>query len=119
MSLRPPQSLAGGARPETGWNVLGHEIAQQKAEALGDMGRQVEEALARLRAFDASGDGGDPAARSRLVDAAADRVWALMVQREICGLRHWEAVVRNYGIPREVLVRMGRVTTRPPGAAPP
>ena len=35
MSLRPPQSLSGPSRVETGFNVLQHEIAQQKAEALG------------------------------------------------------------------------------------
>lgn len=32
-----------------------------------------------------------------------------MIQRELCGLRHWEAVVKSYAIPREVLNRMGRV----------
>ena len=40
---------------------------------------------------------------------AADLVWAFMIQRELCGLRNWEAVVRDYGIPREVLNRVGQV----------
>src|SRR4051794_36140622 len=119
MSFRLPQSLNGGPRPETGANVLDYEIAQQKAETLGDMGRKVEQALHRLREFDARQDDArqddarqddrrDNAAheagatRSRLVDEAARRVWALMVQRELCGLRHWDAVVRSYGVPREV-----------------
>jgi hypothetical protein len=109
MSFRLPQSLNGGHRPETGANVLDYEIAQQKAETLGDMGRKVEQALLRLREFDArDGDPRDGAGRSRLVDEAAQRVWALMVQRELCGLRNWEAVVKSYGVPREVLNRMGR-----------
>jgi hypothetical protein len=47
--------------------------------------------------------------RAALLDEAADRVWAFMIQRELCGLRHWDTVVKEYGIPREVLNRMGRV----------
>jgi hypothetical protein len=109
MSLRLPQTLAGSARGQTGANVLDVEIAQQRAQTLGDLGHQVEQALARLKAHDAGEDGGGAEGRERLLDAAADRVWALMIQRELSGLRHWEAVVKAYGIPREVLNRMGRV----------
>jgi hypothetical protein len=111
MSLRMPQSLALSHKPETGWSVLDYEIAQQKAQTLGNLGQQVEHALARLRAFDA-GTGGSAtgAQRSALLDEAADRVWAFMIQRELCGLRYWEAVVKDYGIPREVLNRLGRVS---------
>jgi hypothetical protein len=107
MSLRLPQSLAGTTRGQTGASVLDVEIAQQRAQTLGDLGHQVEKAMEALRAHDAGGQ--DPKARERLLDAAADRVWALMVQRELSGLRHWDAVVKAYGIPREVLNRMGRV----------
>jgi hypothetical protein len=32
-----------------------------------------------------------------------------MIQRELCGLRFWEAVEREYGIPREVPNRLGQV----------
>jgi hypothetical protein len=111
MSLRPPKSLAGSHTPETGWNVLDYELAQQKAQTLGNLGLQVEQALARLRAFDAGADSAEShSRRSELLDEAADRVWAFMIQRELSGLRHWEAVVKDYGIPREVLNRMGRVS---------
>jgi hypothetical protein len=115
MSLRLPQSLAPGLQPESRLSVLNHEIAQQKAETLGHMGQRVEQALARLRAFQATEPPGDPERLSSLLDEAAERAWALMIQREISGLRHWEAVVKAYGIPREVLNRMGRV--RKPAAA--
>ncbi len=107
MSLRMPQSLTGTARGQTGASVLDVEIAQQRAQTLGDLGHQVEQALAALRAHDAAEQGQQE--REKLLDAAADRVWALMVQRELSGLRHWDAVVKAYGIPREVLNRMGRV----------
>ena len=39
-------------------------------------------------------------------------MWAFMIQRELCGFRHWEAVVKDYGIPREVLNRVGRARPR-------
>ena len=80
-----------------------------KAHTLGTLGCQVEQALARLRTFDAGAHGADEARRSALLDDAADWVWALMIQRELCGLRFWEVVVKEYGIPREVLNRLGQV----------
>lgn len=39
--------------------------------------------------------------------AAADAVHAYFIQREFCGLRRHDGVIREYGIPREVLVRLG------------
>jgi hypothetical protein len=44
-----------------------------------------------------------------MLDDAADLVWAFMIQRELCGFRNWEAVVKDYRIPREVLNRVGQV----------
>jgi hypothetical protein len=44
-----------------------------------------------------------------LLDGAADLVWAFMIQRELCGFRNWDAVVKHYSIPREVLNRVGQV----------
>ena len=38
---------------------------------------------------------------------AADAVWGFLVQREVMGLRDRAAVVAQYGIPREVLARLG------------
>jgi uncharacterized protein (DUF1501 family) len=110
MTIRPPQSLATSLTREARWNVLEYEILQQKAQTLGTLGRQVEQALAALRTFDAgAGEVDRDARRSALLDEAADRVWAFMIQRELCGLRYWEAVVKDYGIPQEVLNRVGQV----------
>ena len=119
MSFRLPQSLTAINRRDTGASVLDTEILQQKAQTLGDLGQQVEQALAKLRAFGDTAGAPATAEREALLDKAADRVWALMIQRELCGLRHWDAVVRNYAIPREVLNRMGRVSTaKAPGQTP-
>jgi hypothetical protein len=113
MTVRPPQSLVAGLTREARWNVLDYEILQQKAETLGTLGRQVEQALAALRAFEAGLEEVDrDAGRSALLDEAADRVWAFMIQRELCGLRYWETVVKDYGIPREVLNRVGQARPR-------
>ena len=57
MTFRLPQSLSGHLRPETGWGVLDYELHQQKAQTLGDLGAQVEQALAALHTFDAGPQG--------------------------------------------------------------
>ena len=110
MAVRIPQSLSAGLKQETGWSVLDYEIREQKAQTLGTLSGQVEQTLASLRAFDAgTGEPDREMSRGALLDAAADLVWAFMIQRELCGFRNWEAVVKDYGIPREVLNRVGQV----------
>jgi hypothetical protein len=109
MAVRIPQSLSAGLQRETGWSVLDYELREQKAHMLGTLSGQVEQALAALRAFDAAAHGTNSEERRRaLLDQAADRVWAFMIQREVCGLRNWDAVVKDYHIPREVLNRVGQ-----------
>jgi aryl-alcohol dehydrogenase-like predicted oxidoreductase len=110
MAVRIPQSLSAGLQPETGWSVLDYELREQKAHTLGALSGQVEQALAALRAFDTEAHEPDREHRRHtLLDDAADRVWAFMIQRELCGLRNWDAVVKDYSIPREVLNRVGQV----------
>lgn len=87
------------------FDVLENEIAGEKAASLGHHGRQVEKALAALRAFDAAP--GAPEDRQMLARKAAREVWAFLVQRELCGLRDQKEVVRHYDIPGEVLARLG------------
>ena len=64
-----------------------------------------------LRAFDAEAKG-TAEARLELVRDAAKKVWAFFVQRELCGLRDQKEMIRFYGIPGEVLVRLGAVEKR-------
>jgi hypothetical protein len=113
MSVRIPQSLSTSLQPEAGWSLLDYELREQKAHTLGTLSGQVEQALAALRVFDAEAYQPDREHRRRaLLDGAADLVWAFMIQRELCGLRNWEAVVKDYSIPREVLNRVGQVRRR-------
>ena len=121
MTFRMPQSLAETPRNDTGAEVLEIELMAERAAALGRGGREVAEALQRLRDFDAAGRDAvpgavpgagpgahtGPVARAALVAAAAEAVWGFLVHRELCGLCDWADVVREYGIPPEVLNRLG------------
>ncbi|MCA0048831.1 hypothetical protein LB577_18075 [Mesorhizobium sp. B283B1A] len=101
MSLRPPSGWTSATAAEAAFDALGHEILAEKAAALGRAGQKVEETLARLR------DNADEQIRSMLLKDAAKAVHAYFIQRELCGLRRHDAVIREYNIPKAVLVRLG------------
>jgi len=104
MTLRPPSRYANiGTGTGTGSGPLGvldHELAGEKAAALGRAGERAEKALALLRAA-------SEAERSDLTNAAARAVHAYFIQRELCGLRRHHDVIREYDIPATVLARLG------------
>jgi len=99
-SLRMPQSLTKRLGVDTGEAVLRYELLEEQAASLGRMGEKLEKALAALRGH----DGED---RAVVLRAAADAAWCFFVQREVMGLRDRAAVVAQYDIPRQVLVRIG------------
>jgi hypothetical protein len=101
MSVRMPSNFGKSSAQETALDLLGHEILAEKAAALGRAGQQVEETLARLR------DNGDEQLRPRLLKDAAEAVQGYFIQRELCGLRKHDAVIRQYNIPKAVLARLG------------
>lgn len=101
MALRPPTFPSGTISSQSGLDVLDYEIAGEMASALGRAGRRVEETLARLREEAPEGE-----ARPRLLRDAAEAVHAYFIQRELCGMRRHEAVIRKYDIPKAVLVRL-------------
>src|SRR5690606_1996335 len=111
MSLRAPDLAARLRRLDFDFNPIEGEIVAEKASSLGHHGRLVEQALAALRGYDAAPTG-DGEARGALVAKAAREVWAFFVQRELCGLRDQKEIIRFYGIPNEVLVRLGAVERR-------
>jgi hypothetical protein len=92
---------------ELGVNALENEILAEKAASLGHHGRMVEKTMVELRAFDATT--GTAEERLVLVKAAAQATWKFFVQRELCGLRDQREIIRFYGIPQEVLNRLGAV----------
>jgi len=94
--------------------ILDYEIAEEKAAALGRMGRALEAALARLREFDAAHPRLDaPAsmqqARRVLLMEAGHALWMFVVQREACALRNSRTLMRDYDVPGEVQQCMGAV----------
>jgi hypothetical protein len=115
--IKPPQLASRGpARPLAFVSTLEAELAEERAAALGRLTRGFEGALAAWRDAESASrqEPGEEAARrrNRLFDAAAEALWLFVVQREACGLRNTEAVLRDHGVPAAMrLRRMG------PGAA--
>lgn len=105
MTVRPPKAFSG-VRPELlGENELEAEILAEKAAAIGRTGEALRKALDRL-ACEPPGD-----ARRALAYAAAEAAQAFFIQRELMGMRSHAEVVRQYGVPPEVL---GKVGAKPP-----
>jgi hypothetical protein len=88
-------------------DVLKHEIAEEKAGALGRTGRRLERALELFRSHEANSFARPETQRERLLWDLAERVEAFVVQREACGLRDARHVLKHFGIPREVIARVG------------
>ena len=104
MSFKPPASLLSPALRDS-VTPLDLELASEKADALGRAGRKAEDALKTL----AGARGLDEAPIEALLYAAADAVFGLMVQRELCGLRNQGDMIRRYAIPADVMSRVGIV----------
>src|SRR5262249_32333576 len=109
-------------RRQTGQNVLEYEILQEQAATIGRLGRELQDALDALNAFDKRASSGKTAAarrdrqRARLVDDAAYALWHFVVQRECSGFgfRTTEQVLKEYAVPAEVRLKMGAVRPRVP-----
>jgi hypothetical protein len=93
-------------------DLLADEFAQEKASALGRLGRALEAAIEALARFDADHPRTTPSAehrqaRAALVAQASLALWHLVVQREACGLRETRHLLRDYHVPPEVAARLG------------
>jgi hypothetical protein len=105
MPLPSPEFAAFAHRLRTGEGDVAAELLGEQASALGRMGRTLETALARLAEGQANGV--DAEARETLLRVAADAVWQYFVQREVVGINDQKAAIAHYGIPAEVLNRVG------------
>jgi hypothetical protein len=90
----------------TGYDTLQYEIAEERASALGRLGRRLEAALAALAACPRT-ENSDRKIRDGLIEEASYALWLFVVQRESLGLNDSSHVMRTYGVPKEVYVRMG------------
>lgn len=104
MSVRPPVLGSQSSASGNGFDALGYEIMAEKATALGRAGDRAAQCLLLLQ----SCKPGSPE-RPGLLKEAARAVHAWFIQREICGLRRHQDVIRELQIPQEVLVRLGAV----------
>lgn len=100
MSLRPPTSPTGLSARESALGAVQAEIEGEKAASMGTAGTRVEQALAALAKA-------DDEARPAALKVAADAVWSLFIQRELAGQINHKPLIAYYGIPREVLARLG------------
>jgi Family of unknown function (DUF6665) len=99
-------------------DLLADELAQEKAAALGRLGRALETTLEALAQFDAGHRRQASSAehrqlRASLVTEASVALWHFVVQREACGLRDMRYVLRDYRVPPEVAARMGALPDAP------
>src|SRR5215218_8485511 len=100
-AVKPPRTTPTFTGPGN-VDLLNYEIAQEKAATLSRIGKRLQAALDALAAFDAArGDAedGDEGRRDALVAAAGEALWYYVIQREVCGLRDSEAVMRQLGVP--------------------
>lgn len=104
--LRMPQTLAEPQHTDTGEAVLKFSLLEDIDAGVRRCEWRVQAALAELRDHDADGPG-DHAIRARLLDEAADAVWALVVQHEACDCADHHDLIARYHIPAEVMARVG------------
>jgi hypothetical protein len=108
VSLRLPGRIEiNRASAATGLQPIEQEIIGEMASSLGHAGRKAEAALAELRASQSSEIAEASDDRERLLRKAATAVHAYFIQRELCGFRRHDDIIREMGIPRSVLVRLG------------
>jgi hypothetical protein len=115
MTVRPPQNFSPKIWANSPAAALDYEIAQEKAATLGRLGRGLEAALEKLRAFDDEPHEMTTETRRKrraLVDAAGHALWLFVVQREAIGLRDTRTPMRDYRVPAEVFNRMGAAPAR-------
>jgi hypothetical protein len=105
-------------RVRTGLDVLEYELRQEQAATIGRLARELRNALDALDTFDRQASSGTTSAdkrdpqRARLVDAASYALWNFVVQRECCGFRWTDQVLKDYAVPGEVRAKMGAVRPR-------
>ena len=98
-------------------SALAKEIAEEKAQGLGRAERLM---LTALEQFRSAAEQPPASAQERAVD---DLLWQLtaavtsfVIQREACGLTDTHRLLKVYGIPAEIVVRLGARRRAEPAA---
>lgn len=90
---------------------LQQEFVSESAASLGASHRELVKALQAAADVAASSTPESGAAhddaREQALSEAADALWRFVVQREACGFRNTELVLRDMNIPAAIRCRMG------------
>ena len=94
-------------------NPLAAEILHEAGAAYFAGCKKMVASLEALRAFDSVTalsvhDGEQVTRRSQLLDDAAERVHFVLIQRDAMQLSGSETFLDDYGVPAEVIARMGQ-----------
>ena len=87
---------------DAGETILAHEILAERAASMGAAAERVTKTLQALQSFAPEAEG-----RVAALKDATEAVWMYFIQRELCGFRRHDDVIRDHAIPREVLNRLG------------
>lgn len=94
-------------------NPLAAEILQEAGKAYFSGCRMMVASLEALRAFEScvapsAHNGEHVTRRSQLLDDAAERVHFVLIQRDAMQLSRSETFLEDYGVPAEVIARLGK-----------
>lgn len=103
--LRESLDLIRMVRPQAGTAAIEHEIMAERASSLGGAEGRVVKAVAALA---------ESSDRAVALAEAREAVWAYFVQRELIGFRRHTDVIRELGIPQDVLNGLGAMPTKRP-----
>lgn len=121
MAVRPPSQFIPSSEKDPLALALEQEVLAEKADTLARLMKKLERALSRLAAHeerlakaadDPATPPADPARRDRLVAEAGEALWYVIIQRELCGMRRHDAVMRELAVPAAVRLRMGPASPR-------
>lgn len=111
MSVRPPSQYQQEDKDPLA-AALAQEVMAEKAGTLARLTRKLDEALARLdgaatRAAQAPDDTRLTERHQQRQEEAAEALWHVIIQRELCGLRQHREFLDLMQVPSPVRLRMG------------
>lgn len=111
MSVRPPSQYRQEDKDPLA-AALAQEVMAEKAGTLSRLTRKLDEALARLdgaatRLAQAPDDTRLAERHRQRLDEAAEALWHVVIQRELCGLRQHREFLDLMQVPAQVRLRMG------------
>lgn len=101
-----PDRAALSSYSNAAFNVLQRDMLAERASSLGYHSRLAEASVKAFRAFEGDRNSDE---RLMLLRRAARDVWAYFVQREACGFRNHNEIIKDFAIPGEVLARLGAI----------